>query len=78
MMALGLPISFVIFTFSNFEYAKIFQNANINIAGEIKENVKKNTAKSTNIYAVFKPNIKDFMFIFIVGLVVMCIVDYIL
>lgn len=78
MMALGLPISFVIFTFTNFEYAKIFQNANINIAGEIKENVKKNTAKSTNVYSVTKPNVIDFVFIAIVELIVMYIIDYIL
>ena len=78
MLALGMPISFVIFTFSNFEYAKIFQNANINIAGEIKENTKKNTAKSTNVYSVSKPNVLDFVFIAIVELIVMYIIDYIL
>ena len=77
-LALGKPIAFVIFTFTNFEYAKIFQNANINIAGEIKENSKINTAKSTNVYSVSKPKAMDFVFIVIVELIVMYIIDYIL
>ena len=76
MLALGLPISFVIFTFTNFEYARLFQKANINMAGEIKENAKTNTAKSTNVYSVSKPKAMDFIFIVIVELIVMYIIDY--
>ena len=77
-LALGNPIAFVIFTFTNFEYAKIFRNANINIAGEIEENSKINTAKSTNVYSVSKPKAIDFIFIIIVECIVMYFIDYIL
>ena len=78
MLDLGLPISFVIFTFTNLQYAKIFQKANINIAGDIKENIKANTAKSTNIFSVKKPAVMDFILITIIDLIVMLIIDYLI
>lgn len=78
MLDLGLPISFVIFTFTNLQYAKFFQKANVNIAGDIKENIKTNTAKSINIFSVKKPAVMDFIFITIIDLIVMYIIDYLL
>ena len=78
MLSLGKPMAFVIFTFTNYEYAKIFRNANIDIAGDIRENVKTNTAKSTNVYSVYRPTGMNCAFIIGVELVVMSIINYIL
>ena len=71
----GQLSSYIILTFTNYEYAKIFSELNAKCCSGIIENEKVNTAKGLSIYSISPPNRITFIIIFVVSLIAFAIFE---